>query len=140
MNRSQLQTLADERVLEANALLVAGHWSGAYYLVGYAVECGLKACVLTHVDRTGVIFQDRRFSERCWSHDIEALVTLAGLDSARGLDISRNPALGVNWMVVKDWRETSRYQSWTEPQARKLFEAVTNPSDGVLQWIKQRLV
>ncbi len=29
---------------DAEVLLDAGQWSGAYYLAGYAVECGLKAC------------------------------------------------------------------------------------------------
>ncbi len=44
MNRSSLQNLANERIKDAEALLMAGRWSGAYYLAGYAVECALKAC------------------------------------------------------------------------------------------------
>lgn len=138
MNRPELQKLAEDRVLEAQALLDAEHWSGAYYLVGYAVECGLKACVLAYVGNTGAIFQDRKFSEKCWTHDVEELVKLAGLERERGLDISKNSALGVNWLIVKDWSEAARYQSWTEPQARKLFEAITNTTDGVLPWIRGR--
>ena len=38
MNRTELQELALERAREAETLLNAGHWSGAYYLIGYAVE------------------------------------------------------------------------------------------------------
>jgi HEPN domain-containing protein len=45
VNRTQLQQLAEERVRDAKALPNAGQWSGAYYLAGYAVECGLKACI-----------------------------------------------------------------------------------------------
>ncbi|MSU78452.1 MAG: HEPN domain-containing protein [Gemmataceae bacterium] len=45
VNRTQLQQLAQERVRDADSLLKAGQWSGAYYLAGYAVECGLKACI-----------------------------------------------------------------------------------------------
>ncbi|MFO0960409.1 MAG: hypothetical protein U0800_23735 [Isosphaeraceae bacterium] len=138
MNRSRLRMLAEGRVLEAQALLDAGFWAGAYYLAGYAVECGLKACVLAYIEDTGVIFQDRRFSDKCWTHDVEELVKLAGLERDRGLDISANPVLGVNWMVVKDWDEGSRYSQWTELQARKLFEAITSPTDGVLPWIRAR--
>jgi hypothetical protein len=44
--------------------------------------------------------------------------------------------LGGYWLLVKDWDEKARYQLWTEPQARKLFAAVTDPTNGVLQWIK----
>ena len=43
MNRRDLQQLADDRVLDAEALLNAGRWAAAYYLSGYAVECALKA-------------------------------------------------------------------------------------------------
>lgn len=125
-------------MLEAQALLNAGYWSGAYYLIGYAVECGLKACVLAHVEKTGVIFQERKFSDRCWTHDLEELVKLAGLERDRGVDISKNSALGVNWLVVKDWNEHARYLNWTEPQARELCEAITKTTDGVLPWIRAR--
>jgi len=44
MNRSSLQNLANERIKDAEALLMAGRWSGSYYLAGYAVECALKEC------------------------------------------------------------------------------------------------
>ena len=136
MNRAELRSLAEDRVLDAGALLKENRWSGAYYLAGYAIECGLKACVLAFVERTGVIFQDKKFLEKCWTHDIEALVKAADLEMTRGLDISANPDLGANWLVVKDWSEVARYQQWTEFQARKLYEAVTETANGVLPWVR----
>jgi hypothetical protein len=45
MNRNDFQQLADVRIDEALALLGQGKFDGAYYLAGYAVECGLKACI-----------------------------------------------------------------------------------------------
>lgn len=136
MNRTQLRQLAEDRVNESFALLEAGRWSGAYYLVGYSVECGLKACVLAYVEKTGAIFQDRKFADKCWTHDIEELVKLGGLEIERGIDISANSSLGVNWSIVKDWNEASRYQQWAEPKARRLVEAVSKTINGVLPWIK----
>jgi HEPN domain-containing protein len=44
MNRDDFQQLADVRIAEAAVLLAQGNYDGAYYLAGYAVECGLKAC------------------------------------------------------------------------------------------------
>jgi HEPN domain-containing protein len=70
VNRAELQRLANERIADAKALLAARRWSAAYYLAGYAVECGLKACVLAFVERTGVIFEDRKYAEKCWTHDL----------------------------------------------------------------------
>jgi len=45
VNKVEWRALAEARVLDAEALLAASRWPAAYYLIGYAVECGLKACV-----------------------------------------------------------------------------------------------
>ena len=127
-----------DRVLDADALLNANRWSAAYYLIGYAVECGLKACILARIETTGVIFTERKFSEDCWTHDIERLVSAANLHAARGQDIANNQALGQNWLVVSQWNETKRYDQMSEPQARALYEAVTDNASGVLPWIRAR--
>jgi HEPN domain-containing protein len=134
VNRTLLQQLAEERVRDAEALLNAGQWSGAYYLAGYAVECGLKACVakLTNLHD----YPNKDLALKCNTHKIEALVEVAGLKNPRHTDATASPALGANWLIVKDWDETARYQQWTEPQARKLFAAVSDLSNGVLTWIK----
>ena len=82
MNRAELQQLAADRLLDAQTLLDApggGRWSGAYYLAGYALECGLKACILARIEKTGAIFVDKKFSEKCFTHRLEDLIDLAGL-------------------------------------------------------------
>jgi hypothetical protein len=140
VNRAHWQTLAEERVLDANQLLQAGRWSGAYHLIGYAVECGLKACVLAHIENNNadVIFRERKFSENCWTHNIEDLVRLAGLRTVLDLDMAANRPLGVNWVYATQWKEISRYQTATEFNARRLVQAVTDAADGVLPWIRAR--
>jgi HEPN domain-containing protein len=45
MNRTDLQILAEDRLKDAEVLLAKGRFAAAYYLAGYAVECGLKACI-----------------------------------------------------------------------------------------------
>jgi HEPN domain-containing protein len=136
MNRAELRQLAEDRILDAAALLAAGRWSGAYYLAGYAVECGLKACIMVRVEATGTIFEDKKFSEKCWTHDFKDLLELANLTSAMDADIAANPALNRNWITAKDWRETSRYAQKTQPEAEAMYNAVANHPDGVLAWIR----
>lgn len=138
MNRAQLRQLAEDRILDASCLLVGSRWAGAYYLAGYAVECGLKACILAHVEAMGVIFLDRKFSEKCWTHDLEDLVVLANLKPSLDADTASNVALARNWAIAKEWWETSRYEQKTEPEARALYDAIATHSDGVLQWIRIR--
>src|SRR4051812_16006672 len=96
VNRTQLRALAENRLLDAQALIAAGRWSAAYYLTGYAVECGLKSCVLRYLDDTGYIFRDRDYLKSladCWTHDLLKLVKIAGLDADFGIARGASAAL-----------------------------------------------
>jgi hypothetical protein len=136
LNRVTLQQLSDERIADARALLAATQWAGAYYLAGYALECALKSCVLAYIDRTGIIFKDKKYAQNCWTHDIEDLVRQAGLTIERDKAAGTNITLGQHWMVAKDWSEASRYRISTQLQAEKLFHALTDKTEGVLPWVK----
>jgi hypothetical protein len=136
VNRVALQQLAEDRLLDAEALLAQGRWSGAYYLSGYAVECGLKACIMKYVTESGVIFQNKKYAERCWVHNLEELVDLANLqDALNAATIPATPFSG-NWGVAKDWKETSRYEQKTDVQAKALFDAINHKTEAVMQWIR----
>ncbi len=136
MNRTELRQLSTQRIDEARALLAAKHWPGAYYLAGYALECALKACVLAYIERTGIIFEDKKYGEKCWTHDIEELVRLALLTVERDKAAGANLNLGQNWLTAKDWSETSRYRNSPQLQAEELFSALTDNNDGILSWVK----
>ena len=136
MTRTELQELAAERVREAEALLNAGLWSGAYYLIGYAAEFGLKACIAKMTNQYD--FPDKDRALKSFSHDIELLLRTAQLKGQRDTDAASNPTLDDNWITLKDWDEQARYKRWTEAQARELFTAITDPTNGVLPWIMAR--
>lgn len=136
MNRTELQQLSAERIEDARALLAASRWAGAYYLAGYSLECALKSCVLAYIDRTGIIFEDKKYAGKCWTHDLVDLVQQAGLTVERDKAAGANPNLGQKWQIVKDWSEASRYRMSTQSQAEDLFAAITDDTHGVLQWVK----
>jgi HEPN domain-containing protein len=138
VNRVELRRLAEDRILDAAALLAAGRFSGAYYLAGYAVECGLKACIMAHVESTGAIFQDRKYAEKCWTHDLEDLLALANLKPTLDAEAAANPVLSGNWAGTKDWKETSRYEQKTQSQAQTLYDGIAINPTGVLPWIRLR--
>jgi HEPN domain-containing protein len=77
MNRKAFQEISKIRVREAQELLDAGHYPGAFYLIGYAVECALKACVSKQVKRYD--FPDKKLATEAFTHDLEKLVRVAGL-------------------------------------------------------------
>jgi hypothetical protein len=139
VNRADLQKLAADRVADAKALLAAKRWGAAYYLAGYAVECGLKACVLVRLaGAVEVIFEDKRYSEKCWTHNLVQLVDLAGLRAALDADCAADPDLEANWDIVRDWSEVSRYARTAKVKAEELYDAITDKRQGVLSWIKGR--
>ncbi len=139
MNRQEFQQQARTKLLDARALLRAKRWSGAYYLAGYAVECGLKACILRRLEAdVGLIFKERRWAESCWTHNLELLVQLADLRPDLEADLSANQKLKDRWQIVKDWNESSRYLRKDKDSAEALFEAIGNKKYGVMPWIVLR--
>ena len=135
VTRAEFQQLADTRLEEAKALLDVGKWDGAYYLAGYAVEVALKACIIKLIMATDA-FPEKRFSERCYTHDIEELIALARLKVAWNAAVAADPVLSQYWDTVKQWSEQKRYHRMSEAESRDLYTAVADPSHGVLTWFK----
>lgn len=136
MNRADFQKASRLRVRDAQALLGAGRYAGAYYLIGYAVECALKACVAKQVKRYD--FPDKDLANKVFTHNLETLVKAAGLEKAFEDDRKVNKRLEVNWTTAKDWSEAARYEvGRSEVDARDLYAACTG-RNGVLPWIRRR--
>jgi hypothetical protein len=112
-------------------------WAGAYYVAGYAVECGLKSCIIVYSMKTDE-FPEKRFSERCWTNDLEGLLALAGLEVGRAADAATDAEFGENWDVAAKWKESSRYVFRRKAEAERMVRAVADLKHGVLSWIKYR--
>jgi len=135
VNRSELKSLADLRLKEARALLNKRLYDGAYYLTGYAVECGLKACIAKKTKRYD--FPDRRIVNDSYTHDLNLLIKVSGLQVDLEVEMRRDRDFEVNWAIVKDWNETSRYVRHEAQAAKSLYAAVTDSRHGVLRWLKR---
>jgi hypothetical protein len=134
VTKADFQKLAEMRIKEAGILLAAGEFDGAYYLAGYGIECALKACIITMLQHSDS-WPEQNFSKQCWTHDLNVLAKNAGLENA----LKNAGAVTVNWQLVKDWTEESRYKHGGDPLVVNQFhQAITDPNDGVLQWLKVR--
>jgi HEPN domain-containing protein len=135
MNRTDLQILAETRVLDATVLLDAGRWDAAYYLLGHAVECALKACIAKQFGYHEV--PDKKLINDFYSHNLRELLRVAGLSSNHSQKTRSDPNFETNWTIVQDWSETKRYTiGVSEQDARVLLDAVVNIDSGVLNWLK----
>jgi hypothetical protein len=107
---------------------------GAYYLAGYAVECALKACIAKETKRYE--FPDKKRVDSSYSHNLDLLVKLAGLEGARAAYFGRSPEFRKHWDVLQLWSEESRYQRHSPQAAAALVAAVGDSVHGVISWIK----
>jgi hypothetical protein len=136
MNRDDFRALARTRLREARTLRDRQLWSGCYYLTGFALECALKACIAGWTQRYD--FPDKKRVDQSYTHDLAALVKVAGLEQALLTDSKASPALGRNWGFVKEWSVEARYnRRVTAAEARALYRAVTQRRTGALAWVRR---
>jgi hypothetical protein len=136
MNRKDLQTLSRIRINEAKALLKFKHYSGAYYLAGYSIECALKACIAKETLRYDFP-PGRKRTDEIYKHSAPELLKAANLQSLLQSATDADAILKTNWTVVADWSEQSRYRTVAKGEAVAMIDAVTNRNHGVLLWLKQ---
>jgi len=135
VRREDLQALSEAKLEDARLLLADGRASNGYYLVGYAVELALKACIAKQISANTI--PDRNFIRDVYSHEFSKLVGLAGLSAELKSELAGNSTFAVNWAISGEWLLDARYRSYTMFEAQTLFEAVADPNNGVVQWIRR---
>ena len=140
MTRAEFQQLAEGRRQDAAALLAAERWSGAYYLAGYAVECGLNACLMKRVGREegGMLFETPNFQRTfCFTHDLNKLLQGTGLELEHRRRATAGSRFAANWRWILKWSEATRYRETSRLAAKMMYDAVADSNEGVLPWIRQ---
>jgi len=136
MNRHDLQRISNLRVRESKILFDRGFYSGAYYLLGYAVECALKACIAKQIMKYD--FPNLPMSRKSWVHNLEKLMNVANLQLELEDEMNKNPDLKLNWSIVAGWKVDSRYEYHiSEATMKDFYYAVTSRKNGVLKWLKK---
>ena len=126
--------MAQAKIDDAILLLQHGRNSNAYYLAGYAIELGLKACIAAQVNAETI--PDKEFIKRILNHDFMTLVGLAGLAIQLKEKKDGDPPFATNWAIVSEWEPDARYETKDTASAQLMVGAVRDPTSGVLQWIK----
>lgn len=129
------RTLTDVRLKEAQALLDAGLPSGSYYLAGYSVECALKAVITKGF--TAFTLPDKSTVEQAYVHSYAKLLGLASLAGDHAQLLSTDPAFAANWSTIGSWTEAARYEQASMSVATDAIAGLTDPNEGVIQWIKK---
>jgi hypothetical protein len=135
MTKQLLELLAIERLKESKLLLDQKCFNGAYYLAGYSIECGLKACIAKQINSHEI--PSKSFVNEFYVHDLERLIKLAGIGPDHTDKLNSDSEFKINWSIVQKWTEAARYKEWTEIEANELYNAINNLKGGVLSWLQQ---
>ncbi len=128
MNRIDFQQISMERLSDAESLLSAGRWQGAYYMAGYAVECALKACIARKTQAGDFPPKD---ASKVWVHNLKELLASAALSEA----VMPQP-VKINWAIVVSWSEGQRYESSVDERMAQSMLGAIRDADGVLTWLQ----
>jgi HEPN domain-containing protein len=135
MKRADLQILSEMRLKDAKALLDTGRYAASYYLGGYAVECAIKACIAKQFLRHRV--PDRKVVNGFYSHGLDELLRLAGLQTALDSHRRINSEFDAKWQIVKEWTPDSRYEATMTPRkAKNLYDALMDSKHGIVPWLR----
>jgi len=134
LKRTDLRANAQGKLDDAVYLLSDRRFSNAYYLAGYAVEIGLKACIALQI--TAETIPEKAFINAVFQHNLKNLVGLAGLQEELKEEQDKNPDFAANWALVAEWSEQARYYEIDPVTAQVFVTAVADPRSGVLRWIK----
>jgi hypothetical protein len=132
--RSDLRANAQAKIDDAIILLMNNRFSNAYYLAGYAVEIGLKACIAAQISAETI--PDKAFIKGIMNHQYRVLVGLAGLAGSLKDEEDKDQLFATNWALASQWEPDARYEAIDPMSAQLLVDAIATPNSGVLQWIK----
>jgi HEPN domain-containing protein len=107
ISTKDLRVIARARLRDAQVLLKAKRFDGAFYLSGYAVELALKARICRTLKwrefpQSGREFEDFRSLR---THNLEVLLKFSGVEER----VTAKRA--AEWSVVADWDPEKRYQA-----------------------------
>jgi hypothetical protein len=136
MNRLDFQRLSELRLKEGQILLSEELFDGAYYLLGYALECAFKACISKQTKEHDFP-PDRRAVEAMYKHRASELLKASTLQHEHEKAKQANPVFADSWKTVEVWSEQSRYQTGKSKNEVADFLSAMVGEEGVLTWLKK---
>lgn len=127
IHRDEWKRLTQCRLDDAAVLLRNERYDASYYLAGYAVECALKARIVSVLEG---YFPPR---QGLYIHDLEKLLEAARLEKVFVDKSKMDAQFADQWETVKDWSEESRYDTQDRRAAGDMLKA----AQGVVECIRK---
>jgi hypothetical protein len=108
ISSKDLKLLAEAKITDGLILFEAERFSNAYYLAGYAIELGLKACVADQIVAGSI--PDKRLINDTYTHELDKLIGVAGLRLELENQKKSNQNFNQFWAMASQWNPESRYR------------------------------
>jgi len=144
-NCDELKKITKARLKSAKTLMAAKDWHGAAYMLGYVLECALKAviCKTLHLVEYPENTKNDKINLYFMTHRFEQLLLVSGLED---IFSSRGPAeVWKNWsdFILKypgDW-PAMRYNldlTWNKTNVKKLYSNLADSEHGIITLIRKK--
>lgn len=119
---ADLRHVAKARLRDAQVLVRARRFDGAFYLCGYSVELALKARICRTLKWAGFPQTGSEFTGlgSVKTHDLEILLRFSGIE-----DRIKRKYLS-EWSVVLNWNPEKRYQSIGQSTPQQAADMLTS--------------
>lgn len=139
-SRKDIQKIALQKLHDAEVLYANACYDNAYYLAGYSIELAFKARICKNLNIDTLFLPNSKYIKFFKVHDFDTLLMFSGLLAKLENEQVSNIDFHQNWSYICKWKEDTRYSikgSKTQVQSREFLDAISEPSNGFLQWIKK---
>lgn len=139
-----LKLITSKRLKTTQILLKAKDWEGAAYMMGYVLECALKAacCKSLHLNNYPDVHGNKsseRITKFFYTHEFDALLVISGLNDLFSFGTKGFSSWsGFTQEYPGGWTEM-RYTvntNWTETKVKLLYSYLADEKNGILSIIK----
>ena len=139
-NHQELRDISKARLRTAKILLDNSDFDGAIYMMGYVLECALKAIICkrlnlpSYPDKGGSKDIENIFK----THKFDILLTLSGMENDFSLKSPKRRY--ENWSELTKWSTDIRYEpvgTRTRAEAERMYNALVGKPHGIITWIKR---
>lgn len=143
-DRKKFRRICKKRLKTANILIENGDYEGAIYMLGFALECALKAatCKTLNIEKYPQNTREKKVDAFFMTHRFDRLKLVAGLSTIFGAN-SGNQDSFRNWSeftqeYLGEWT-SMRYEEtlWSEEKARGLYNNLIEKDNGIISIIKK---
>ena len=137
-DHKDLQTISKIRLKTVELLMKGRDWDAAAYMMGYSLECTLKAVICKTLHLTGYPNSKDKISQFFRTHEFDVLLTLSGMEDLFGYNgVGFSNWSGFTQEYKGQWT-AMRYDlgSWDEAKIKRVYTNLTEKKNGILSLIE----